>query len=138
MSSKKQGGSRAKQKKILQRYSPQELTDKQYTALPPFQKIRCSTDEIKKIADDTLLPPGPLTPNHGFEFKARGLRNTSHKRQLFSKKFQTSDRRSKNPEDRVDPQPDSSNQTKARELLHIEREYITHHIPRSTQDLSTS
>ena len=34
------------------------------------------------------------------------------------------------PEDRNDPQPDPSVQPKARGLLHMEREYITHHIRR--------
>ena len=53
-----------------------------------------------------------------------------HKWQLFSKKFQTSNGRSKDPEDCVDPQPDLSNQTKARGLLHMEHEYIAHHISR--------
>ena len=72
--------------KIPQQYSPREPTGKQYTALSPFQKIRCSTDELRKIAEDTILSPGPLTPNQRFEFKARRLRNTCHKRQLFSKK----------------------------------------------------
>ena len=50
-----------------------------------FQRIRCSTDELRRIAENTILSPGPLTPNHGFELKARGLWNTCHKRQLFSK-----------------------------------------------------
>ena len=65
--------------KILQQYSPCEPMGKQYTALPPFQKIRYSTDELRKNAEDTILSPGPLTPNHIFEFKAQGLRNTCHK-----------------------------------------------------------
>ena len=34
------------------------------------------------------------------------------------------------PEDRNDPQPDPSVQPKARGLLHMEREYIAHHIRR--------
>ena len=34
------------------------------------------------------------------------------------------------PEDRNDPQPDPSIQSKARGLLHMEREYIAHHIRR--------
>ena len=82
------------------------------------------------MAEDTILSPRPLTPNHGFPLKARGLRDTYHKWQLFRKNSQTSDKRSKEPEDQVDPQPDSSNQTKALGLLHMEREYIAHHTSR--------
>ena len=59
---------------------------KQYTALPPFQKIHRSTDELRKITKDATRYPGTLTPNHGFEFKARGLRDTYHKtKATFSK-----------------------------------------------------
>ena len=54
--------------------------------------------------------PGPLTANHKFEFKARGLRDTFHKKATFSKNY----RHLKNPEDWVNPQPDLINQTKAR------------------------
>ena len=39
------------------------------------------------------------------------------------------------PEDRNDPQPDPSVQPKARGLLHMEREHITHHISRRNSEL---
>ena len=39
------------------------------------------------------------------------------------------------PEDRNDPQPDPSVQPKARGLLHMECEYITHHIRRRNSGL---
>ena len=39
------------------------------------------------------------------------------------------------PEDRNDPQPDPSVQPKARGLLHMEREYIAHHIRRKDSGL---
>ena len=39
------------------------------------------------------------------------------------------------PEDRNDPQPDLSVQPKARGLLHMECEYITHHIRRRNSGL---
>ena len=34
---------------------------------------------------DMIRSPRPLTPNHRFEFKARGLRDTYHKKATFSK-----------------------------------------------------
>ena len=77
-----------KTEKILQQYSPREPTGKQYTALSPFQKLRCSIDDIRKIAEDMIRSPRPLTPNHRFEFKARGLRDTYHKKATFSKILQ--------------------------------------------------
>ena len=39
------------------------------------------------------------------------------------------------PEDKSDPQPDTPVQPKARGLLHMEREYIAHHIKRSDSGL---
>ena len=39
------------------------------------------------------------------------------------------------PEDRDDPQPDPSVQPKARGLLHMESEYIAHHIRRKDSGL---
>ena len=69
--------------KILHQYSPCEPTGTQYIALSPFQKIRRSTDELREITEDITRSLGPLTPNHGFEFKARGLRDTCHKWQFF-------------------------------------------------------
>ena len=49
-----------------------------------------------------------------------------HKWQIFFKN---------RPEDRNDPQLDPSIQPKARGLLHMEREYITHHIRRRNSGL---
>ena len=41
----------------------------------------------------------------------------------------------KDPEDKSNPQPDPSVQPKARGLLHMEREYIAHHIRRRDSGL---
>jgi len=52
-----------------------------------------------------------------------------HKWQFFlSKKIRISNEDLKDLEDRDDPQPDPSDQPKARGLLHMEPEYVTHHI----------
>ena len=127
MSPKKQGGSRAKQKRF---HSSTRHVNRRANSTPHCHLFRRFTTVqmiSERSQEEVTRSPGPLTPNHRFEFKARGLRDTCHKWQLFSKKFQTSNERSKDPEDRVDPQLDLSNQTKARGLLHMEREYIAHH-----------
>ena len=57
--------------------------------------------------------------------------NICHKWQLFSKTVLISNEDLKNPEDKDDPQPDPSVQPKAQGLLHMECEYIAHHIQRN-------
>ena len=74
--------------KIPLQRSPCEPTSTKYAAESPFQKIHYSTADFRNIAKDMIRSPGTLTPNHGFEFKAQGLRDTCHKWQLFLKIFQ--------------------------------------------------
>ena len=69
-----------------------------------------------------------LTLNQGISSQGSGLRDICHKWQTFFKN---------RPEDRNDPQPDPSVQPKARGLLHMEREFIMHHI-KKIWGLSTS
>ena len=72
--------------KIPLQRSPCEPTSTKYAAESPFQKIHYSTADFRNIAKDMIRSPGTLTPNHGFEFKARGLRDMCHKWQTFFEK----------------------------------------------------
>jgi len=85
--------------KIPLQYSPCEPTSTQYTDESPFQKIRRSTADFIKIAKDMIRSPGSLTPNHGFELKARGLRDTCHKITTFSIIFRPPNKNLEDPED---------------------------------------
>ena len=76
----------------------------------------------------------PLFQILEFGFMARGLRDTCH-RCLFFKILEDKDKKT---EDRFDPQPDSVIQPKARGLLHMEREFIAHHIKEDFRGLSTT
>ena len=70
---------------------------------------------------------GTLTLNHGISSQGSGAAKTHViNDERFSKK---------GLEDRNDPQPDPSVQPKARGLLHMEREYIAHHIKRKNSGL---
>ena len=76
---------------------------------------------MKTKSHKERLGLGTLTLNRGILSQDSRLRDMCHKWQTFFKN---------RPEDRNDPQPDPSVQPKARGLLHMEREYIAHHIGR--------
>ena len=64
-----------------------------------------------------------------FVIKARGLRDMPYKNGIFfQRRSEFRKENSKDPDDRFGPQLDPSVQPKARGLLHMEREYIAHHI----------
>ena len=70
---------------------------------------------------------GKLNPkSRDFKSRLGGCKIGFINGELFSKN---------RPEDRNDPQPDPSVQPKARGLLHMEREHITHHIRRRNSKL---
>ena len=94
---KGQGGSRAKQKKF---YSSTRHVNPRANSTPHyhlFLKIRRSTDDLRKITEDITRSPGTLTPNHEFEFKARGLRDMRDKMATFFEQVPDFKRKVKEP-----------------------------------------
>ena len=71
-SSKKKEGSRAKQKRF---YSSTRHMNPWANSTPHchlFRRLAIALMSSEKITEDITRYAGPLTPNHGFEFKARG------------------------------------------------------------------
>ena len=135
---KGQGRSRAEQSRLHS--STRHVSSQVHSTLKSrlYRKICRCTADFRKVAKDMIRSPRPLTPNHEFDFKARGLRDTCHNWQFFRKYFELQMKIWRTKKTELTLSLICQIKLRLGRLLHMEREYIAHHISRKNSGLSTS